>query len=480
MEEISNQDLGWKELTPTNFVRFLLGRMPLLRKKGEQHKKVNNIEKTTRIWSHPPTFCYLELDPGYWQKWLLLKRQLLWTLDFLHVSIFSNFLDLHPKSISPKKQPSKDLQTILSGHKSCSFFGKKSRWPGRSTSLEENDRFRSEADFWRFGHRHLHGLMLEGRFWMGFLLLKSWVGWFFFVFDFSPDSDSFWGSCFRKGGRATNHFGGLDVAPVLLQGAVDVVPLLGPIVGCHCSVLWLGGRVTTNVGGVDVVPLLGAIAGCHWRGGWRPTLGEWMWYHCWCHRTVPLCTMVRVGWRPTLGEWTWCHCWCHRTVPLCTMVGVGWSWCHCWCHRTVPLCTMVGVGWRPTLGEWTWCHCWCHRTVPLCTMVGVGWRPTLGEWTWCHCWVPLQGAIVVRYGWGRRVTDPQSGRGAIAGCHCSVLWLGGEGDDCAIAGCPWHPTQQWHREKHPKKLFWTFADVTLFFTLITQKLFFCYLGSMLV
>ena len=57
-----------------------------------------------------------------------------------------------------------------------------------------------------------------------------------------------------------------------LQGAVDVVPLLqGAIVVCnfggvgvvHCSVLWLGGRVTTNFGGVDVVPLLGAIAGCH-------------------------------------------------------------------------------------------------------------------------------------------------------------------------------------------------------------------------
>ena len=66
---------------------------------------------------------------------------------------------------------------------------------------------------------------------------------------------------------ATNHFGGLDVAPVLLQGAVHVVPLLGPIVGCHCSVLWLGGRVTTNFAEVDVLPLLGAIAGCHWRGG---------------------------------------------------------------------------------------------------------------------------------------------------------------------------------------------------------------------
>ena len=43
---------------------------------------------------------------------------------------------------------------------------------------------------------------------------------------------------------------------VPLQGAVDVVPLLGAIVGYHCSVLWLGGRVTTNFGGMDVVPLL--------------------------------------------------------------------------------------------------------------------------------------------------------------------------------------------------------------------------------
>ena len=50
---------------------------------------------------------------------------------------------------------------------------------------------------------------------------------------------------------------------VPLQGAVDVVPLLGAIVGCHCSVLWLRGRVTTNFGGADVVPLLGAIARCH-------------------------------------------------------------------------------------------------------------------------------------------------------------------------------------------------------------------------
>ena len=28
---------------------------------------------------------------------------------------------------------------------------------------------------------------------------------------------------------------------VPLQGAEDVVPLLGAFVGCHCSVIWLGG-----------------------------------------------------------------------------------------------------------------------------------------------------------------------------------------------------------------------------------------------
>ena len=92
--------------------------------------------------------------------------------------------------------------------------------------------------------------------------------------------------------------------------------------------------------------------------------------------------------------------------------------------------------------------------------------PLLGAIAGCHCnvlwWgearvtanfggvdvVPLQGAIVVCYGWGEG--DDQlwgSGRGAIAGCHCSVLWLGegrvtanfGGADvvplQCAIAVC---------------------------------------------
>ena len=40
---------------------------------------------------------------------------------------------------------------------------------------------------------------------------------------------------------------------------VDVVPLLGTIAGCHCSVLCGGRRVTANFGGADVVPLLSPL-----------------------------------------------------------------------------------------------------------------------------------------------------------------------------------------------------------------------------
>ena len=60
------------------------------------------------------------------------------------------------------------------------------------------------------------------------------------------------------------------------------------------------------------------------------------------------------------------------------------------------------------------------------------WRPTLGEWTWCHCRVSLwcaMAAVTTNFG---GVEVPLScpmvggqlwGSGAIAGCHCSVLWL---------------------------------------------------------
>ena len=62
-----------------------------------------------------------------------------------------------------------------------------------------------------------------------------------------------------------------------LQGAVDVVPLLGAIAGCHCSVLWLSGRGA--IAGCHCMPLLGAVAGCHCS-----VMVEWTWCHCW----VPL------------------------------------------------------------------------------------------------------------------------------------------------------------------------------------------------
>ena len=54
------------------------------------------------------------------------------------------------------------------------------------------------------------------------------------------------------------------------------MPLLGAIAECHCSVLWLSGRGANAgchcrvplQGAVDVVPLLGAMV-------------EWTWCYCW-------------------------------------------------------------------------------------------------------------------------------------------------------------------------------------------------------
>ena len=94
-----------------------------------------------------------------------------------------------------------------------------------------------------------------------------------------------------------------------LQGAQDVVPLLGAIVGCHCSVLWLRGRVTANFGGVDVVPLQGA------RGEGRPTLGEWTW----CHR-----------WVPYKGAIVVCYGWGHFFFTLITQKWFFAIWGLCW------------------------------------------------------------------------------------------------------------------------------------------------------
>ena len=81
-----------------------------------------------------------------------------------------------------------------------------------------------------------------------------------------------------------------------------------------------------------------------------------------------------------------------------------------------------GAGRRTNLADWTWhqgviagcsgrgATAWCHRSVPLSVLWLRG-RVTTnfgGEDV-----VPLQGAIVVCYGWG--------GGGAMAGCHRTVL-----------------------------------------------------------
>ena len=120
------------------------------------------------------------------------------------------------------------------------------------------------------------------------------------TFVCSPDSDSYRGSYFQYGGRATNHFVGLDVAP-----------------GCHCRV-------------------------------------QWTWCHCW----VPLqgAIVVCYSWGTTnFGEWTWCHCWVplHGAIVVCYGGGEGVVLL----QGAIVVCYGLGEGWRPTLGEWTWCHC---------------------------------------------------------------------------------------------------------------------------
>ena len=117
-----------------------------------------------------------------------------------------------------------------------------------------------------------------------------------------------------------------------------------------------------------------------------------------------------------------------------------------------------GGGWRPTLGEWA----------------------TLGEWTWCHCWVPLQGAIVVCYGWGGGWRPTL---GEWTWCHCSVCygWGGGWRPSlgewtfhCRVPVAPY--TAMASRKSIQKSCLELLADVTRFSTLMTQKLVFAIWG----
>ena len=124
------------------------------------------------------------------------------------------------------------------------------------------------------------------------------------------------------------------------------------------------------------------------------------------------------------------------------------------------------------MADWTWhqgaiAGCSGRGAIAGCHC-SVLWRekPTLGEWGWCHCWVPLQGAIPVCYGGGGRVTTNFGGvdvvpllLGAIAGCQ-SLLHM-----FRLFSGPPISPR---HRENGNEFCLELLADVTLFPTLITH------------
>ena len=151
--------------------------------------------------------------------------------------------------------------------------------------------------------------------------------------------------------------------------------------GCHCR-----------------VPLQGAIVAC-FGGDGGPTLADWTW---------------------CLGAIAGCHCWVHCRVPLwralVLMVGQLWQ---------------IGRGaWVPLQGAIAGCHCsslwWGRRW--WANFGGVDKAP---GW---HCRAPLWRALVVMVG---QLWQIGRGIGAVAGCHCLVLWWGGDvapGCHCTTVG----------------------------------------------
>ena len=171
---------GFSVSTP-KCVRGVTASHTSLEEKGVEkiHPRFGLKNNSHLIQSHPPTF----LLPWMW-PWILGKMvafEVATPLDlrfFLHVFMypffFLSFGIYIQSSFPPKKQLSKDLQTILSGHKSCSFFffERNLAW-AREVQIawrKRPDPLRS--GFWRFGLRDLHGLMLEGWYWMDFCFLK--------------------------------------------------------------------------------------------------------------------------------------------------------------------------------------------------------------------------------------------------------------------------------------------------------------------
>ena len=160
----------------------------------------------------------------------------------------------------------------------------------------------------------------------------------------------------------------------------------GAIAGWNCSMLWLWGEGEGHLSGV--VPLLGAILVCH--DGVRAIFGG--------VDVVPF-VLCNVEVTTNLGE---------DVVPL---------------QGAIVVCYGLGGGDEPL------------------------WRIGRGaglQWTWCQEGDQLRGSGSLRSGRGAIAGLRAPLRSAIvvfAGCHCSVLWLGGGDDQLwgsgrgAIAGC---------------------------------------------
>ena len=85
------------------------------------------------------------------------------------------------------------------------------------------------------------------------------------------------------------------------------------------------------------------------------------------------------GRRTTLADWTW-H---YGAIAGCSGRGATAG-----CHRSAPL-NVLWLGRRVTTNFGGVDVVPLQGAIVVCYGWGGGWRPTLGEWTWCHCKVPL-------------------------------------------------------------------------------------------
>ena len=115
--------------------------------------------------------------------------------------------------------------------------------------------------------------------------------------------------------------------------------------------------------------------------------------------------------------------------------------------------------------------------LPGAIVVCYGWG---GGWTWCHCTVPSYGAIVY-YGWGRVTTnfggaDVVPLLGAIARCHCSLLWSGAGVTTVPLRGAHGTLHSNGIQKKHPEKTALNFCRCYIVLYIDNTKLVFAIWG----